>query len=213
MERKNGFKLSFIMFCLSIVVSVLTIMEVRKDKPLWLDEKITALFSNVPEAFHPFFIQLTAMGDKKGIGLVALLVLAYLLIRKKDFTGMGAFALAIALGNELSKWIKDTVARPRPELEHLVPVSSYSFPSGHAMLGMILYFFTVYFITMDLKSKKAKKITAAVFIIFILLLGASRIILQVHFPTDVIGGYALGYAWVYLWILLYNYSKKIAFKK
>ncbi|NHM31743.1 hypothetical protein [Neobacillus terrae] len=98
MERRNGYKPSFIMFCLSIVVSVLIIMEVQKDKNLWLDEKMTALFLNVPEALHSFFILLTAMGDKKGIGVVALLVLAYLFNPKKRFYRDGCFCAGYCTG-------------------------------------------------------------------------------------------------------------------
>ncbi|MFL6561762.1 MAG: phosphatase PAP2 family protein, partial [Bacillus sp. (in: firmicutes)] len=57
-------------------------------------------------------------------------------------------------------------------------------------------------------SRVGKVTIAVITAILLLLIGASRIILHVHYPTDVIGGYALGYIWVVIWILLYNYFKK-----
>lgn len=208
MELRNRGKLSFIFLCLAILISVVLIIEVNSGKALWIDGKITALFSGVPSYLHPFFIVLTALGEKIGIGIIALLMLVWLLIRKRDFTGMAAMALAVALGNEVSKWLKDFIARPRPDLEHLVEVKSYSFPSGHAMVGMILYFFIAYFLIRECRGKTAKLIIGIVIGVLLFLIGLSRIILQVHYPSDVIGGFALGYIWVYLWIFFYNFFKK-----
>ena len=173
----------------------------------WIDEKVAGIF-HVPESVIPFFIQVTEMGDKKGIGVVALLALAWLLVRKRNYVGAAVLALSVAIGNEVSKLIKDLFERPRPDLEHLVDVKSYSFPSGHAMVGMIVYFMIAYLIMEDVKSRAGKIIISVITAILLLLIGASRIILQVHYPTDVLGGYAFGYLWVVIWILLYNYFKK-----
>ncbi|WML49642.1 phosphatase PAP2 family protein [Neobacillus sp. PS3-34] len=87
-------------------------------------------------------------------------------------------------------------------------MKSYSFPSGHAMVGMILYFFIAYFLIRECRGKTAKLIIGIVIGVLLFLIGLSRIILQVHYPSDVIGGFALGYIWVYLWIFFYNFFKK-----
>jgi undecaprenyl-diphosphatase len=173
----------------------------------WIDDKIAGLFSHVPDSVIPFFIQLTEMGDKKGIGIVALLALAWLLLKQRNYVGAGVLALSIALGNEVSKLLKDFFQRPRPDLEHLVDVKSYSFPSGHAMVGMIVYFMIAYLLIEGVKSKAGKIIIATITAILLLLIGASRIILHVHYPSDVLGGYVLGYLWVVIWLLVYNYFK------
>ncbi|MEH7436318.1 phosphatase PAP2 family protein [Neobacillus drentensis] len=208
MEAKSKVNYSFIFMGMVIVFALFTTIKVATHSIFWMDDKIAGLFSHVPHSVIPFFIQLTEMGDKKGIGVVAILMLIWLLVKKRNYLGAAVFALSIALGNEISKLLKDYFARPRPDLEHLVDVKSYSFPSGHAMVGMTVYFLIAYLLIESAVSKKAKIIIGACAAILLLLIGASRIILHVHYPSDVLGGYALGYIWVSLSIILYNYLKK-----
>ncbi len=206
LKEKRNFSYLFIIF--AVVCAVYTSIKVAMSSHFWIDDKVAALFSHVPDSVIPFFIQLTEMGDKTGIGVVALIALAWLLLKKRNYVGAAVLALSTALGNEVSKLLKDLFERPRPDLEHLVNVKSYSFPSGHAMVGMIVYFMIAYLLIEGAKSKAGKITIAAITAILLLFIGASRIILHVHYPSDVLGGYALGYLWVVIWILLYNYFKK-----
>jgi membrane-associated phospholipid phosphatase len=211
---KNFSKLPFIIAIVSLIVSLYLIIQVGKDSPLWIDKVITQLFSGVPESTHPIFIALTELGDKKVIGLLALVTLLWLWIKKKDFAGMAALVFAVALGNEVSKLLKDIIGRPRPEAEHLVDVISLSFPSGHAMVGFIFYSLVAFLLYQNTKTRAGKIFISAIAFLLIFLIGLSRIVLHVHYPSDVIGGYALGYIWVYFWIVLYqNYGNVLNRKK
>jgi membrane-associated phospholipid phosphatase len=208
MERKNRRNFSYLFLTFAVLCAIFTSIKVAMSSQFWIDDKIAGLFLHVPNSVIPFFIQITEMGDKKGIGVVALLALAWLLLKQRNYLGAGVLALSLALGNEVSKLLKDLFERPRPDLEHLVDVKSYSFPSGHAMVGMIVYFMIAYLLMEDAKSKAGKIAIAVITASLLFLIGASRIILHVHYPSDVLGGYALGYLWVIIWILLYNYFKK-----
>lgn len=208
MKLKSRWNYSYVYMILAIIISLFTSIKVAINSPFWIDNTVTNLLSHIPDAVIPFFIQVTELGDKKGIGIVALLTLAWLLLKKRNYLGAAAFALSLALGNEVSKLLKNLFVRPRPDLEHLVHVSSYSFPSGHAMVGTILYVFVSYLLMESTKSAKVKLFIGTIALILLILIGASRIILQVHFPSDVLGGYALGYTWVFFWILFYTYLKK-----
>jgi len=208
MERKNKRSVSYLFIIFAFLWAVFTCMKVAMNSNFWIDIKVAGLAAHVPELAIPFFIKITAMGDKIGIGIVAILALGWLLIKKRNYVGAAALALSTAIGNEVSKLFKDFFERPRPDLEHLVSVKSYSYPSGHAMVGMIVYFMIAYLLMEEARSKAGKVIIAVITAILLLLIGASRIILQVHYPSDVLGGYALGYLWVVIWILLYNYFKK-----
>lgn len=211
---KNFSKLPFIMAIASLFVSLYLVVQVGKDSPLWIDHVISQAFLGVPESTYPIFISLTELGDKKGIGLLALITVLWLWIKKKDFAGMAALVLAVALGNEVSKLLKDIIGRPRPDAEHLVDVISLSFPSGHAMIGFIFYSLVAFFLYKNAKTRAGKIIITVVACVLILLIGLSRIVLHVHYPSDIIGGYALGYIWVYFWILLYqNYGRVLNRKK
>jgi undecaprenyl-diphosphatase len=104
--------------------------------------------------------------------------------------------LAIAVGRLLVEAQKYAVARLRPEDEaHLVQVHSPSFPSGHAANSMIvcLTFAIVYF-----SHTRWRHVALAVALVLSLCIGLSRVMLGVHWPSDVIGGWTFGLLWVLL---------------
>jgi membrane-associated phospholipid phosphatase len=211
MKKRNGY--TYLIVGFAIVIALYTSIKVAAKQTFWLDDKLADLFAYVPDTFNPFFLLLSELGDKKGIGIVALIVLGWLLLIKRNFLGASAIALSVALGNEVNKLLKDLIARPRPELEHLAHVDSLSFPSGHAMVGLTCYFFIAYLVIEDIKNSSTRKVVIWLAALLLLLIGASRIILQVHYPTDVIGGFAFGYLWVMLSIFIYKFFKKKLKKK
>lgn len=107
-----------------------------------------------------------------------------------------AVILVILIGRGLSEIQKYTIARPRPELEaHLVVVKTSSFPSGHATSSMIFYL-TLALALVPEGPWRRRAVVAAV--ILSLLIGLSRVMLGVHWPSDVIGGWSFGLLWVLL---------------
>ncbi|MGE5563949.1 MAG: phosphatase PAP2 family protein [Bacillota bacterium] len=113
--------------------------------------------------------------------------------------GRGRFALGlllvILLGRALSEVQKYWIARARPTLEpHLVVVKTSSFPSGHATSSMIFYLT----LAIALTPRPWRRTAAAGAVLLSLLVGASRVMLGVHWPSDVIGGWSFGLLWVLL---------------
>jgi undecaprenyl-diphosphatase len=110
---------------------------------------------------------------------------------------LGLTLLSIALiGRGLSEVQKYWIARARPDLEpHLVVVKTNSFPSGHAASSMIFYLALALALTAHLRWHR---VIAAGAVILSLLVGASRVMLGVHWPSDVIGGWSFGMLWVLL---------------
>jgi membrane-associated phospholipid phosphatase len=205
---KKGNRYTYLILGFAILIAIYISIKIAAKQTFWLDDKLADLFAYVPDTFNPFFLLLTELGDKKGIGIVALIVLGWLLLIKRNFLGAAAITLSVALGNEVNKLLKDLISRQRPDLDHLAHVDSLSFPSGHAMVGLICYFFIAYLVIEELKSATAKKLVILFTALLLLLIGASRIILQVHYPTDVIGGFAFGYIWVMLSIIIYKFFKR-----
>ncbi|EOH99223.1 hypothetical protein UAY_02000 [Enterococcus moraviensis ATCC BAA-383] len=95
--------------------------------------------------------------------------------------------------------LKITVARPRPDVTQLVEKTSYSFPSGHSLLAMCLAC-SILLSVQTIYSKQNKKglLLKKIVIAYVLLIGLSRIYLRVHFPSDVMAGFLLSFAWVNL---------------
>ncbi|WP_180960335.1 phosphatase PAP2 family protein [Neobacillus cucumis] len=204
---------SIIFLIIAVLIVLYISIKVALHSTFWMDAFIAGLFSHVPPKFIPFFSAVTEMGDKIGIGIVALVMLVWLLLKKRNYPGAAMLALSLALGNEAYKLLKDLFVRPRPELEYLAPAEGYSFPSGHAMVGMVLYFTSVYLLSEAIQMKKAKWLFSILASVILLLIGASRIILHVHYPSDVIGGYAFGFIWASIWIILYKNFKQRYTKK
>ena len=116
------------------------------------------------------------------------------------FTGRGRLGLVLLLvalvGRGLSEAQKYSIARVRPDLEpHLVAVKTSSFPSGHATSSMIFYLALALALAAQTRWYRAAVAGA---ILLSLLIGASRVMLGVHWPSDVIGGWSFGMLWVLL---------------
>jgi len=143
---------------------------------------------------------LTAIGGRTllllwllGVGAVlwaAGLHRAAMLVQAAGFTGLG-----------LAPLFKAAVGRARPELvEQLVPATSSSFPSGHAMNAMLVYL-TLALVASRLQSGRAvPRVLLVVAVTLSVLVGLTRVYLGVHWPTDVFAGWALGATWATAWV-------------
>ncbi|MEG4801064.1 phosphatase PAP2 family protein [Microcoleus sp. ARI1-B5] len=102
-------------------------------------------------------------------------------------TGAGAIGLNILL--------KQLFARDRPQLwERAVEVKFYSFPSGHAMISMVVYGLLGYLL--GSRFPKQRWWIYSLTVVLIAAIGLSRLYLGVHWPTDVIAGYIAGFVWL-----------------
>lgn len=145
---------------------------------------------------------LTALGGITVLSLITVLVVVFLLLRGSTHTS--AFVTVSILGGWiLSTLLKLGVARPRPELvSHLVVVSDFSFPSGHAMLSAVTYLTLGALMSRMEQRRPLKLFYLLTALLLTILIGCSRVYLGVHYPTDVLGGWTAGAAWASLcWLV------------
>jgi len=110
------------------------------------------------------------------------------------------FIAITMFGRAVSELQKYWIARARPDLEtHLVVVKTSSFPSGHANSSMIFYLTLAIVLT---AGSRWQRPAVAGAIALSLLVGISRVMLGVHWPSDVVGGWAFGMLWVLLTLRL-----------
>jgi undecaprenyl-diphosphatase len=111
-----------------------------------------------------------------------------------------ALIAIVTLGRGLSEAQKYWIARVRPDAEpHLVAVKTSSFPSGHATSSMIFFLTLALVLTAGTRWHRPAAVGA---VLLSLAIGTSRVMLGVHWPSDVIGGWAFGMLWVLLTLRL-----------
>lgn len=156
-----------------------------------------------PRWFEEMMRDFTAIG---GTGVLVLMVMA--VAGFLTLTGKGHAALAIIVavcgGTLVSQTMKWAYARPRPELvPHGAEVYTASFPSGHAMMSAIVYLTLGAMLARTQSGQAVKAYIIGVAIFLTVLVGTSRVYLGVHWPTDVLAGWALGALWaIVCWLVM-----------
>lgn len=140
----------------------------------------------------------TALGGYTVLSILIASVVGFLLIGRHYSAAL--LVLTATLGGLLiSTLLKSFYGRPRPDLvPHLVQVSTESFPSGHAMLSAVVYLTLGALLARLVEAWRLRVYFVAVAVLLSLLVGLTRIYLGVHYPTDVVAGWAAGLAWAVL---------------
>jgi len=111
---------------------------------------------------------------------------------KLMFAFSGVFALTPVL--------KALFARARPDIvPQFVHATSASFPSGHTLRSTVVYFLVVFLLTRGHTQSGSQRLWYTLTALLIALIGLSRVVLGVHWPTDIIAGWLIGTGWVLMW--------------
>jgi undecaprenyl-diphosphatase len=136
----------------------------------------------------------TALGGFTVITLVVVLGVLMLWLHRRRFQA-SVFLAAVLIGQAAAELTKQLVGRTRPDLvPHLDIVYSSSFPSGHSAMSPIVYFTLAGILAAGEPRRSAKTVLLAGAAALVLAIGVTRVYLGVHWPTDVIGGWAMGAA-------------------
>jgi membrane-associated phospholipid phosphatase len=150
------------------------------------------------------FLALTYLGSWQIIIPLGVAVLALFALFRR--WRMALFLITSYAGGELiSSVLKALIRRPRPGAEFaLLAQDTYSFPSGHAIAAFTFYGMLGYFIYRMVRRRSLKTLTAVLTIALVAAIGVSRVYLGVHWPSDVLAGWAIGLAFVGFLIALYE---------
>ncbi|MGG2092076.1 phosphatase PAP2 family protein [Bacillus sp. S13(2024)] len=103
----------------------------------------------------------------------------------------------VVIGSALLNWIlKMIFHRARPTIHRIVEANGFSFPSGHSMAAFSLYGIVTFLLWRHVKSSFGRIILIFIGATMIIAIGASRIYLGVHYPSDVLGGYLASGSWL-----------------
>ena len=157
---------------------------------------------------------ITALGSPTVLGLTVLAITGYLFLHGLYRNGL--FVFAASVGGWVLNWLlKLAFSRARPDVvPHLREVMSSSFPSGHALTSAAVYLTLGALLMRIAEGRLAKYYCMAIAIAVTGLVGASRVFLGVHYPTDVLAGWLIGMSWALLcWIVERTLERRAGLKK
>lgn len=184
------------LICIPILMLITTIALLLTDNLYFIDNLYNQIVIHNPILTNVLKF-ITQFGDV----FVIVLICIILLIFYKNKKQLLYLYLVITITTVLNNIIKLIFARPRPDLIYLVNEDTYSFPSGHASASMTFYGYLIYMIINSNLEKKKKLIISTILGILILLIGYSRVYLNVHHISDILAGF------LFSLILLYSFIK------
>ena len=166
---------------------------------IWLNLKIVLLWNPL---LNKIMIFITNIVSPSNLIIFSLVLFGYLIYKKKWYNSL--LLLFSMIGGLLFEVLtKLIIHRTRPE-NALIEVSGYSFPSGHATMAIIFFSLLLYSFKDDIKDIFLKNLFISSNIILFLIIGFSRVYLNVHWLSDVLAGFALGMFWLTLLILIFK---------
>jgi len=181
-----------------LCVLIFAALAVSYESP-WLSETDQAILDALREmesgGLTSFFLAITFLGSTAGILVVSLLAVVWSAYRRRWLDALTMFVAVVGTWL-LNMLLKNLFQRPRPDMLHLAEADGFSFPSGHAMIGLATYAALAFLISRAVKGTGMQAAVAAIFGLLILLIGLSRNYLGVHYPSDIVAGYAAGIVWL-----------------
>ncbi len=189
----------FSLYLFSKMIEDLVDKELVTILDIWINAKMVLLWNPL---LNKTMIFITNIVSPPNLIILSIILLGFLICRKKWYHSlllllgaMGGFAFEV-----LTKII---IHRIRPE-NALIEVPGYSFPSGHATMAIIFFSLLIYSLKDDIKNKLLRWCFIVGNILLFLFIGFSRVYLNAHWFSDVIGGFSLGLFWLTLLILVFK---------
>jgi membrane-associated phospholipid phosphatase len=180
---------------------------IEEKKPFQIDSFI---LDSLHHIINPVFTAICKLfylvGDEyfaAGIVLLNLGIL-YWRGRRQEANILGFSTLGILI--LVDRILKPIAARRRPLQRLIEGITGYSFPSGHTAGNFILYFYLAYVL-----AERFPHLTKYIYCgttIFLVLMGFSVVYLRVHWFTDIIGSYAIGYIWLTICLTILKFTRK-----
>lgn len=198
-----------VLFVASLITFIFIARRIFKIQNEQLDFAVfAALEPYANETNNKIMLAITFLGRHEFLIPANLILIVYFLFIKKH-RWYSIKVPAIALSSLALMFIlKNLFNRPRPLIPLLEEARGLSFPSGHALMSVTFYGLLIYIVYQSVKDKPLRWTIITFFIILILLIGFSRIYLRVHYTSDVLAGFAMGFLWLVISISIIRRMEK-----
>ncbi len=178
-----------------ILIATSVLLEATMREDLLLYYSLISIKNNLLLAFATL---LSFFASFEGL-IIVLFFLVFLLKSNKKRT----FLFLDLLGSGLIVYLtKNIFIRERPIIGQMT-LKDYSFPSGHSFFAVSFYGFLLYLLLKD-KNVKHRKLKIGILSFLIITIPLSRLVLGVHYLTDILGGITLGLAYLFALLMLYE---------
>jgi membrane-associated phospholipid phosphatase len=198
-RQVSGLPLTLLLVAISYVVFLIGGMI----EELLAAEEVLLLDRTVDQWLEPYrmplliviFSWITGLGASYTLAAVSLVTTAFCWVYRRRYLILPLWITIV--GAESTTWLgKFVFARPRPDFVTGVTALSFSFPSGHATGAMAVYGFIAYILVRDSARLRERFEIIYWTLVLVLLIGCSRILLSVHYFTDVTAGLLVGLFWL-----------------
>jgi membrane-associated phospholipid phosphatase len=197
--------IALVLFVVALNAFIEITEELVEDNLGLVDERVSSFIQSFrTPSLTSYFKNITVLGERPAYIILCVVLAVYFVIRHKTWKFIIQTVVVLLLASASNMALKLVFGRSRPALEHLVEVSSLSYPSGHAMSAMSFYGFLIYLAIILIPQRWLKTLICIVLSLLILSIGTSRIYLGVHFPSDVTAGFVGGIIWITLCVIVFN---------
>lgn len=203
--------LIFIFSLVAFAVLAFGVLKLSNDQfDMQVFDTVEGMVTPMTTRFMQF---ITFFGNHKFLIPANLILIIYFLFIKKH-RWYSIKVPVIATGGVLLMFIlKFVFNRPRPLIPLLEPVKGLSFPSGHAMMSMSFYGLLIFLVWENVYNRFWKWFYTITLLLFILLIGFTRIYLRLHYFSDVIAGFSVGVIWLALSIFVMRKIERYSRRK
>lgn len=203
------YKKSLYMFIILLIICMTWMIMVIKGHMPYIDQSTRGFVIFIAETnIYRVMLLITELGSQ--LFLIPFTIVAGLLLiwMYRSLLPAVFYTGGTLLSHVLNTLIKALVARERPRIFIEANAEGYSFPSGHAMISMVSYGLLIYFLVKRLSSMKVIMTIKISFSLLILLIGMSRFLINVHYPTDILTGFLIGYIILFGLIHLFEWIER-----
>lgn len=186
MKSKSLFVSSLIFLILFILIAI----NLNNSSLINIDNTINTWSANSQnELMQIFCILLSKIFEPIYVIIFVILLSLFLLVKSKNKQAILLSTTALIAGASIYL-LKHLFSKARP-LNQIIQETGFSFPSGHAMISITL-FGTLIYIALNIKSQTSRIVSIVACVLGVLLVGLSRVYLNVHWFSDIIGSYCFG---------------------
>jgi membrane-associated phospholipid phosphatase len=213
MENKNKKVLKW--FSLNVIISVFLLIAGVFVFALIADEAVLEhenridgiIFSFVDSITTPGLIRVmkvfTFFGSAPFLFPAYVILVGYFLIRKKFIYAIETGIIGLS-SQCLLYVLKQIFHRERPGASLIKKITTYSFPSGHTFSSFIFCSILIYIVQQSKLKTNHKWLISILLILLAVTISMSRVVLKVHYPTDVFASLCLALSWIVLLLWLLN---------